>query len=431
MGDLRAILSSLFALVLWHVLNLFFQINGVSAFAAGAFAFVGAMAILLLGLRLVHRFEARRAPAPVPASVPAAPAVPEARPAVDPITYVEPRLGAAAPSLIPVAGAAPPSLTLGQFVATEGIFPASGEGTAMFTMGFVHSFAGGGQDSVAPWSMPQADGQLVPIKGNEALFSVIGSTYGGTVPTNFGLPNLKGLPATLPPEAPFPLPAGTTPLTWLIADDGAAIAPPPTPPPAPVIPHGAPPPPPMPPMPPVPSVQNVPVTGMVAMFAGTSAPGGWLVCDGSLIAQADHPALHAKIGRAFGWLPDGRVALPQLTGEVVVGPPAGQVPGQTRPWWPGDSFTTNPPALVLNFLICVEGLWPTGEPAPPPSAGWLGQVIAYAGQDLPQHWAWCDGSLLQITDNPELFMLLGTTYGGDGEFTFALPDLRGRMVVGS
>ena len=47
-----------------------------------------------------------------------------------------------------------------------------------------------------------------------------------------------------------------------------------------------------------------------------------------------------------------------------------------------------------------------------------------------RNWALCDGSFLSISQNTALFSLLGTTYGGDGQRTFALPDLRGRVVIG-
>ena len=47
----------------------------------------------------------------------------------------------------------------------------------------------------------------------------------------------------------------------------------------------------------------------------------------------------------------------------------------------------------------------------------------------PKGWAWCDGQLLPISQNTALFSLLGTTYGGDGQSTFALPDLRGRLPM--
>jgi microcystin-dependent protein len=60
----------------------------------------------------------------------------------------------------------------------------------------------------------------------------------------------------------------------------------------------------------------------------------------------------------------------------------------------------------------------------------VGQVILFAGNFAPRGWAFCDGQLLPISSNTALFSLLGTTYGGDGRTTFALPDLRARVPVG-
>ncbi|MCF7567467.1 tail fiber protein [Sabulilitoribacter arenilitoris] len=53
----------------------------------------------------------------------------------------------------------------------------------------------------------------------------------------------------------------------------------------------------------------------------------------------------------------------------------------------------------------------------------------FAGNFAPRGWAFCDGQLLPISQNPALFSLLGTNYGGDGRTTFALPDLRDRTPI--
>ena len=53
----------------------------------------------------------------------------------------------------------------------------------------------------------------------------------------------------------------------------------------------------------------------------------------------------------------------------------------------------------------------------------------FAGNFAPRDWAFCDGQRLPIAQNQALFSLLGTTYGGDGRTTFALPDLRGRTPI--
>jgi len=60
---------------------------------------------------------------------------------------------------------------------------------------------------------------------------------------------------------------------------------------------------------------------------------------------------------------------------------------------------------------------------------YIGEIRIFAGNYAPEDWAICDGSLLQISENDTLFTLLGTTYGGDGQVTFGLPDLRGRIPV--
>ncbi|MCF4100075.1 tail fiber protein [Gillisia sp. M10.2A] len=59
----------------------------------------------------------------------------------------------------------------------------------------------------------------------------------------------------------------------------------------------------------------------------------------------------------------------------------------------------------------------------------LGEVILFAGNFAPRDWALCNGQLLAISQNSALFSILGTTYGGDGRTTFALPDLRGRAPI--
>ncbi len=62
--------------------------------------------------------------------------------------------------------------------------------------------------------------------------------------------------------------------------------------------------------------------------------------------------------------------------------------------------------------------------------GFLGEVRIFAGNFAPRAWAFCEGQLLPISQYSALFSILGTTYGGDGRTTFALPDLRGRVPVG-
>ncbi len=59
----------------------------------------------------------------------------------------------------------------------------------------------------------------------------------------------------------------------------------------------------------------------------------------------------------------------------------------------------------------------------------VGEIRMFAGNFAPADWAFCDGKLLSIEENNVLFNVIGTTYGGDGETTFAVPDLRNRAPV--
>jgi microcystin-dependent protein len=63
------------------------------------------------------------------------------------------------------------------------------------------------------------------------------------------------------------------------------------------------------------------------------------------------------------------------------------------------------------------------------SQPYVGEIRLFAGNFAPAGWGFCDGSLQAIAENETLFQLIGTTYGGDGQNTFALPDLRSRVPV--
>ena len=60
---------------------------------------------------------------------------------------------------------------------------------------------------------------------------------------------------------------------------------------------------------------------------------------------------------------------------------------------------------------------------------YVGEIRMFAGNFAPAGWSFCQGQLLPISENETLFQLIGTTYGGDGQSTFALPDLRGRIPI--
>src|SRR5467141_3155807 len=60
---------------------------------------------------------------------------------------------------------------------------------------------------------------------------------------------------------------------------------------------------------------------------------------------------------------------------------------------------------------------------------YVGEIRMFAGNFAPAGWMFCEGQLLPISENETLFNLIGTTYGGDGQETFALPDLQGRIPL--
>lgn len=91
------------------------------------------------------------------------------------------------------------------------------------------------------------------------------------------------------------------------------------------------------------------------------------------------------------------------------------------------------PFLALSFIICVNGLNPavpvTGSLWSQPA---VGEIRPFAGLRRTRHWVFCHGQILEInSQNQYLFDLLGNAFGGDGVTTFALPDLRGRVPIGS
>jgi microcystin-dependent protein len=60
---------------------------------------------------------------------------------------------------------------------------------------------------------------------------------------------------------------------------------------------------------------------------------------------------------------------------------------------------------------------------------YIGEIRMFAGNFAPSGWMMCEGQLISISEYETLFNLIGTTYGGDGQSTFALPDLRGRLPI--
>ena len=89
------------------------------------------------------------------------------------------------------------------------------------------------------------------------------------------------------------------------------------------------------------------------------------------------------------------------------------------------------PYLVLNFCIALAGIFPIAEfeRGGHESSLFVGEIRMAGFNFAPVGWALCNGQLLPISQNPTLFALIGTIYGGDGQSTFQLPDLQGRIPI--
>lgn len=372
---------------------------------------------------------------------------------------------------------AQPSLVLNQVVPLAGWYPTrDGGSSSAVGLGSVRTFAG----FFRPFDATPADGRLLAIREYAALFSLFGTTYGGDGRTNFALPDLVGnvgvhagsgpvplgsefgeryttlttaqmrphVPRVTPPTVDLLSAGGGQPFgnvqasagtNYVIALEGSY----------PVRSGGA--------------VQHT-FVGQVAQFGGTFAPGGFAFADGQLLSIAEHEMLFSVIGTTYGGDGVASFALPDLRGRTIVGAGTGnglsplavgqtvgassstltdaQMPGHYHVLPDGrpaisDGLSApidnHQPSLALTYLIATTGIYPgrdcclpVGEETPV-----LGEITAFAGNYAPAGWTFADGRLLAISQNAALFSLLGTTYGGDGRTTFALPDLRGRAVVGA
>ena len=223
------------------------------------------------------------------------------------------------------------------------------------------------------------------------------------------------------------------------------------------------------------------------MMAGLNiVPSNCVLCEGNSVPIANYQDLHNVIGETYGSTGPGMFNLPDLRGCLPISRgsnyPLGntggsesvtlttaQIPAHIHPMYgtttaatqttpspnnifgqssrPGIYQSTVPgtqqmssqaigymgdgyahdnvqPFLCINFVIAVTAL--TGPPPP-----YLGEVRVFPFNFMPMGWLPCVGTALKISQNTALFHLLGTMYGGDGQTTFNLPDLRGAVPMGS
>lgn len=94
----------------------------------------------------------------------------------------------------------------------------------------------------------------------------------------------------------------------------------------------------------------------------------------------------------------------------------------------GGSFVS-PDTIVLNYIICVQGATPGVGGASNVDSAMVGEIRLFAGNFAPNGWLFCQGQIIPISQNGVLFSILGSTYGGDGVTTFAIPDLRKKIPI--
>ncbi|WP_426608556.1 tail fiber protein [Bradyrhizobium sp. McL0616] len=349
-----------------------------------------------------------------------------------------------------------PTLGLTQFVVLQGFYPArDDDGTidpGHIDMGSIRTFAG----NFAPGATALADGQLLSIQQNAALFSLLGTSYGGNGQTNFQLPNLQAtlavgsensntvslgdrygtdtvtlttsnLPSGFGAGVPVNNDQPSLAINYIINTGGPSAGT---------------------------ATQGLDVAGEVVPFLGTFAPDGYLLAAGQILNIADYQSLYHALGTTFGGDGVTTFALPDLTGRTIVGTTTdgfgnsdfGTIFGQDStalitlnlpsPIGGSLDYSNYQPAVALHYLIALQGLFPSQGSGGSDDTPYLGEVIAYAGNGsdltdmLSRGWAECNGQALSIAQYSALFSILGTTYGGNGQNTFALPNLDARSVAG-
>jgi microcystin-dependent protein len=356
--------------------------------------------------------------------------------------------------------AAPAALPVHYMIALQGLYPTpntttSGAGLDPM-LGEVRLFAG----TQAPSGWAFCDGQALSITEDPALFNLLGTTYGGDGYATFDLPDLRargavgtgqitGLPNQVGGQRSgadtFTLSLGQEPnhqarlaangFTGSAGEDQILTVTMPTLGMNYIIAVGG-------------AFQEL---GEIRLFAGNFAPGGWAFCDGQALSIAQYQPLFTVLGSTYGGDGHSTFNLPNLQGRLPRGTGPNTIPAdQNAPFgfqlganqlpvhnYPlpsggttgniggGQAFENPEPYFGLNYIIALQGAYQAvGSNSPA-----LGQITPFAGTVAPAGWAFCDGQVLSIAQNQALFSILGTTYGGDGISTFALPDLRDRIAV--
>lgn len=162
-------------------------------------------------------------------------------------------------------------------------------------------------------------------------------------------------------------------------------------------------------------------TGDIRLFGGANYTNkNFAACDGSLLEIAGYEDLYALIGTTYGGDGTTTFALPNLTGRFAV--------------HVGDGFTLAASGSAeFGISNSVTFTWLIALNSSATSAATIGEIRTFAFGFMPTGWVTCDGRMLngaQGSQYAELYAYIGTTYGTDGSFKFAVPDL-GATALGA
>ncbi|MEM8882804.1 MAG: tail fiber protein [Planctomycetota bacterium] len=280
----------------------------------------------------------------------------------------------------------------------------------------------------APRGWAKCEGQLLAIASNTALFSILGTTYGGDGRTTFGLPDLRGRsPVHTGKRGDQTIrigqrwggqrgqQAGTkgsvtlsgVAYTYVIALQGSYPS------------RSA-------------AATSSHYNGEIVMFAGTFPPNGWPACDGQELRTTDFANLYRAVGKTYGGT-TSTFRAPDLRGRVTVHTGSAKFLnrlGKETPIAPARGISQGP--MTPRYLGIRHHVVSTGvAPGLPIEDPMIGEIRLFATELTPKGFAPCDGTTISIAKNSALYSLLGMMYGGDGRKEFKLPDLRGFWTVGA
>lgn len=224
----------------------------------------------------------------------------------------------------------------------------------------------------AGWAF--CDGQLLSIAANDALYSIIGTTYGGDGQNTFALPDLRGRVPINPGQG---LGLSNRVIGQALGEESHTL-----------------------------TSNEMPQHTHLARAKDTAATSPSPTGNTWARTAATQPSYGAPTGAAGDTL-----------SPTALYPAGGNQPHENRQ-----------PSLSLNFCIAVEGIYPS-RTGLLDVGQFIAEIVLFAGDYAPSGWADCAGQTLAISSNQALFSLVGTTYGGNGQTNFQLPDLRSRAPM--